>query len=870
VSDTVQPVATARRYRSGMRRQFGVMFHLLGLGLLLRRMRLEDHSAEEIRKAAERGPVVYVLHTRSVLDWLALNRALNGRKLPLAKFTNGIRSTLWAPLRVALREWWYALESRLQHGSQPDPMSTGWLTNVVAAGMPTALFLLAGRSIRSTLKRERNRPDHFDPILALLEAQAKSNEPIQVVPVVIAWQRRPEAARTQVGQFILGSQDEPGPLQKLAAVATRNSKAVVQAGRPVDLKDALARFSGEPPERQTRRLRLILRRYLWREAHLIRGPRIRAHRWTRRLVARSPEVRKVVAEEAARTGRSETEIEVEVDSILDHIAARMRMTTVRIIATVLKFLWNRIYSGVDLPEEDMRRLRNSFRDATPVLIPCHRSHLDYLLVSSQLYYRDMVIPHVVAGENLSFWPMGTLFRHCGAFFIKRSFGEDRIFPVVFQRYLHQLVRDGFPIEFFIEGGRSRTGKLMPARLGVLSMIMKSAQNLREGWDVNLVPIGISYEQIAEERTYRKELQGEDKTPENMGQIVKASSIFKRRFGRVYVRVGEPIALSEVFADLQTPFNDLGAEERHEVVQRTGEQIMHGIGANMVAMPTGIVGLALLAQSGNTIKRTDIDARVERLLSALRRIDAPIAHSLEVENWTPSETLKRFESSKLIARIDVAGARIIRLVPERRITLEYYKNSVLHHTAPMSMMASAIRANRRAFGDGDRIALDSELSAEIQRLFAEQVFLLRYEFTMDPDHDVATLTTAALAQLKEYGAIHLDASGIAIADKDCIIELAELTRNLLESSVITLQGIVAFRNRDLTVKSMGKALQELGEQLLEAEQIKRPEALSLVNLNNAVRAFRDEGIFRFRTDGTGLEVEDLGLEEHREDLNRLLT
>ncbi|MEC8193688.1 MAG: 1-acyl-sn-glycerol-3-phosphate acyltransferase [Myxococcota bacterium] len=864
-----EPLATARRYRSGMRRQFGALFHVLGLSLLLRRMRLEDHSAEEIRRAAERGPIVYVLHTRSVLDWLALNRALNGRRLPLAKFTNGRRSTVWAPLRVALREWWDAFKTRTKHGALPDPMETGWLTNVVAAGMPTALFLLAGRSIRSSIKRERNRPDHFDPIPALLDAQRKSAEPIQLIPVVVAWQRRPEVARTQVGQFIMGSQDEPGPLQKLASVGARNTKAVVQAGKPVDLREVLERFQDETQTRQTRKLRLLLRRYLWREAHLIRGPRIRPHRWTRRLVARSPEVRAMIAEESARTGRSVQSLRIEVDSILEQIAARMRISTVRILALILQFLWNRIYSGVDLPAEDMRRLRDSFRDATPVLIPCHRSHLDYLLISSQLFDRDMVIPHVVAGENLNFWPLGPIFRHCGAFFIKRSFGDDRVFPVVFQRYLHQLVRDGFPIMFFIEGGRSRTGKLMPARLGVLKMIMNSAQHLREGWDINLVPIGISYEQIAEERVYRKELQGADKKPENVSQVVKAGSIFRRRFGPVYVRVGDPIRLSEVMSASPTPFDDLGHEERQEVLQRTGEQVMHGIAKNMVAMPTGLVGLALLAQSSNSIHRTALNERIHRLFGALCTAKAPIAYSLNAPEWTPTETLKRFESSKLITRLEVGQEPIIRINPDRRITLEYYKNSVLHHVAPMSMMAAAIRSMRGAFESHPQLPMDSEAAQEIRRLFAEQVFLLRYEFTTDPEHDVDTLGAAALDQLHEYGAIQIENGALAVGEKAHIVELAELTRNLLESSLLALRGVVALQHRDLTVKTMGKALQELGQTMLDAEQIRRPESLSLVNLNNAVRALRDEGILRFRTDGSGLEVDEFYREAHDADLAHLL-
>jgi glycerol-3-phosphate O-acyltransferase len=869
VSNSKPPVATARRFRSGMRRHFGLLFHILGLNILLRRLSLEEHSAEEIRRAAERGPVVYILHTRSALDWLALNRALNGRKLPLARFSNGLRSTRWAPVRVAIVEWWNAIRDRIEYGPRPDPMDSGWLTNVVAAGMPTALFLLPGRSIKSALRGQRNRPDHFDPIPALLAAQAKSKESIQVVPVVVAWQRKPEVARTQVGQFIMGSQDEPGPLQKLMAVTARDAKAVVQAGRPIDLKEVLSRFSDESENRRNRRLRLLLRRYLWRESHLIRGPRIRPHRWTRRLVTRSPEVRQVIKEESARTGKSKASLEAEVESTLDHIAAKMRISVVRMVAGSLKFLWNRIYAGVDLPEEDMRRLRDSFRDATPVLIPCHRSHLDYLLMSSQLFYRDMVIPHVIAGENLSFWPLGPIFRRCGAFFIKRTFANNRIFPVVFQRYLHQLVRDGFPIEFFIEGGRSRTGKLLPPRLGVLGMIMDSAQNLREGWDVNLVPIGISYEQVAEERSYRKELQGEDKTPENMSQVVKATSIFRRRFGRVYVRIGEPIRLSEVFEGLDAPFPSLDPDARQEVLQTTGEQIMHSIGENMVVMPTGIVGLPLLAQSKSSISLAELNARVQRMFGALKRLEAPIARSLESGNWSIDDALKRFENSKLIERLELDGDTIVRIMPDRRITLEYYKNSVLHHMAPMSMMAAAIRATRDRFQDDGRITLESDAGKEVQRLFAAQVFLLRYEFTMDPNHDVQTLSSATLAQLKEYGAIHSDISGIAIAKREYLVELAELTRNLLESTQLTLKGARALRTRDLNMDTMPKALQEIGEQMVTAEKLRRPEALSLVNLRNAVRAFRDEGLIRFRADGSGLTLDEVAIAEHEADLDQFL-
>ena len=128
---------------------------------------------------------------------------------------------------------------------------------------------------------------------------------------------------------------------------------------------------------------------------------------------------------------------------------------------------------------------------------------------------------------------------------------------------------------------------------------------------------------------------------------------------------------------------------------------------------------------------------------------------------------------------------------------------------------------------------------------------------------------ALAGLKEYGAINLDASGIGIANKAYVVEMAELTRNLLESVDITLRGAVALKNKDLDLRSMPRALAELGQKMITLREIKRPEALSLVNLKNTVRALREEGVVNFKTDGTGIALDEATLNEHAEDIRGLL-
>jgi glycerol-3-phosphate O-acyltransferase len=858
-------------YRSGMRRRFGLLYHLSGLAFMLRRLKMEDHSADQVRRAAERGPVVYVLHSRSRLDWLALNRVLNGRRLPLPQFTSGIHSTVFAPLAEAVREWFDLITRRLRSGPLPHPVTSGWLGRALAAGIPTALFLLPGRDIRSTL-RGRGRPQpHLDPVPSLLGAQTIAQRPIQLVPVVVAWQRRPEAVRGAAARFLLGSQDEPSALQKLVSVLARNPWVVVHAGEPIDLRELRNRFADDPPARQARRVRLLLRRYLWRESHVVRGPRIRAHRWTRRLVLQSPEIRELIATESARTGKPAVEVEYRVEKIFDRMAARIRFNYVRITANILHFIWNRIFSGVDIREEDLERIRSAYRGATPVLVPCHRSHLDYLLISSHFYDQDMAVPHIVAGENLAFFPMAHVFRSMGAFFIKRQFAGDPLFPTVFARYLHQLIRDGFPIEFFIEGGRSRTGKLLPPRLGVLGMILDSAAKHREGWDVKLLPIAIAYEQIAEAGIYARELSGATKPRETIGQLVKAGGgILRNRFGRVYLRVGEPIPVSEIFAKLDRPWLEVDADHRSEIVQHTGERIMARISRNMVVLPSGLVATALLAQSRRSITRIDLQARVDRLYAALQEAGALFGHSLESDGLQIDATLNRFCDEKLVGRLTVEADEIYRPIDDQRIKLEYHKNGVLHHLTPMSLLAAAIRACRSALPSSGTMDPAHPMRREISRLFSAQVFLLRYEFTLDPERSLAALEQQARIDLVRYGALADDgAGGIAVANRELVVEVAELTRNFLESYQLTLRAAQALRTRDVDKDSLTREVQELGKRLLMVDEIRRSEALSRANIKNAVRAFREEGAIQIHADGSGIEFDAAVCEGHARDLTALL-
>ncbi len=803
-------------YRSGMLRSFGPLYYLSALPFFFRNLRMEDHSAERIRHAHEKGPVVYVLHTRSHVDWLALNRALVDRRLPLPVFSNGLDAGRWMGVGELFRMVWQRIRPP---PAVPDPLTSGFVARTVAAGVPVCVFMAPQRDLRDLVVR-REEPD---PIPALLEAQRLTGRPVQILPVVVIWDRSPEPARTEVGRFLLGTEDNPGLLGKLSALARGQGNALVQVGEPVSLADLAERTAEETEHLRLRKLKLLLRRYLYREARVVRGPRARPRGWVRRQVLDSREVTELIRREAQTTGADPTDVAMQVVKTYGKIAADFSYPMVRLAAWGCRQIWTRIYSGIDVRPLDLERIRAALRDGTPVLVPCHRSHLDYLLISSLLHDHDIVIPHIVAGDNLSFWPLGAFFRRCGAFFIRRSFTEDRIFPVVFERYLRELIRMEVPVEFFIEGGRSRTGKLLPPKVGVLGMVMDATATQRPDQKVSLLPIYVGYEQIAEERAYARELGGEKKEKEDVGQVVKAAKVLTNRYGKVYLRVGEPLDARALLGD--EPWDTLSRARRGEQLMSIAERLLHGINREALALPTSLVALAILAHPRRGVRHEELKARVERVRAFLRSAGVNEGGGVQHVDGILAEALDRFVKGKMLLAQDGPEGRVYSVVTERRTTLEYYKNAVLHAFAPASYYANAVRA---AAGD----------AALVNRLFWVQQFTLRYEFVLDPDADEAELQRRAIVDLVAYGA--LDADGVTVSDRSRLEEIGNLTANFLESYLLVLRGV---GRGPLVVKDASRSILGFGQTLLAADEIARSESLNLQNIDNAVRAFREDGAMR---------------------------
>jgi glycerol-3-phosphate O-acyltransferase len=321
--------------------------------------------------------------------------------------------------------------------------------------------------------------------------------------------------------------------------------------------------------------------------------------------------------------------------------------------------------------------------------------MDYVILTLLFYEKGLLPPHVAAGINLAFWPFGAIARWCGGFFIRRSFKGDHLYSAVVRAYVKRLMRDGFPQEFFIEGGRSRTGKLAFPKTGLLAMEV-DAWREGAGEDLFFVPVAIDYEKLPEGGSYARELGGGEKKKENVWSLLEARKILRTRHGRIYVQFDRPISLAELTGGRDQPLvvgDRQGDAGRRAFVQSLANRIAYGINRASTITPVGLCAAALLSGT-EPITGAELTWR----LGLLRRIAVEgggrLPAVLAGAELDPAAGGPIGEALAMLRRDGVveargAGERTTYGVPRaRRAELDFFRNNVIHHFVAMAIIAAA--------------------------------------------------------------------------------------------------------------------------------------------------------------------------------------
>ena len=533
-----------------------------------------------------------------------------------------------------------------------------------------------------TLPEVGARRKQFDKAIGgYLEADAD----IQLVPVSVFWGRSPEREGSVWRVIFSDSWVVPGFIRRLLVILTQGRRVECFVSPALPL--AAFKASAAPGEDLTRKLKLLLRTHFRRQREAVVGPDLSHKRILQRQVLSSPVVQQALAEEKGKNK------EAKAKKYLNEIASDYSYSVVRLFDRFLNWLWARLYRGVKV--SGMQVVHDLATDHELVYVPCHRSHIDYLLLSYVIYYQGLMPPHIAAGINLNMPVVGPILRRGGAFFIRRQFRDNQLYRAVLEAYLSSMCQKGFPIEYFIEGGRSRTGRLLQPKAGMLVMTLNSIRG-SNARPLAFIPVYIGYERIIESHSYINEMYGGAKKKESIGSLLSARHYLKENFGRVYVSFGSAILERDIWPQIGYQDSDLppaGSDAFRSGVDWLARRILTNINSHAVVTPVNLVATVLLGTPKHAMLERQISESL-RGLAIMSRV-AGLRDTLLVGSGDWSKEINTIEKMGLVERNTHALGDIILLNQRQALSATYLRNNTLHCFMLAGLVASVLITRGRA-------------------------------------------------------------------------------------------------------------------------------------------------------------------------------
>ncbi|MCF7484091.1 glycerol-3-phosphate 1-O-acyltransferase PlsB [Vibrio sp. J1-1] len=691
----------------------------------------------------------------------------------------------------------------------PDPLSP---LEINGKTLNRYVFIAARPTVMGS---DNDVPTESDSLFTeLLELHKLDSElDVQMIPATVLWGRKP------------GKEENNKPyLQPMNG--PQKAKAVMASGR-----DCLVRFSPVVSLRYmadshgtdsaiAHKLARVARIHFSRQKLAASGPNLPQRQVLFARLMKSPAIELAIADEAKSKNISIEKARKEAHDIMDEIAANFSYGLVKRGDRILGWLWNKLYQGLHINNAStVRRLAQDGHEI--VYVPCHRSHMDYLLLSYVLYNEGMVPPHIAAGINLNFFPAGPIFRRGGAFFIRRSFKGNKLYSTIFREYLAELFAKGYSVEYFSEGGRSRTGRLLQAKTGMLAMTI---QAMLRGLNrpVTLVPVYIGYEHVMEVSTYAKELRGKRKEKENASLVLRTLRKL-RNFGLGYVNFGEPIQLNQYLNEHAPEWTkDIDPMGSHKpqwmnpVVNGLANKMMTHINDAAAANALTLCATALLASRQRALSRDSLISQIECYLKLLK--NNPYSNTSTIPNESAEELVDHAISlDKFVIETDSMGD-IISLDRNQSILMTYYRNNIIHLFALPSLIAQMIIRQRNV-----TVETVQQNVAQIYPFLKKELFLSYQE------EDLNQLVEKILNEFVEQKMICLDGNNLEInqSNNQSLVLLGRTITETLQRYSIATNLLVAYP--ELGKSDLEQKSQDIAQRLGRLHGINAPE-------------FFDKGVF----------------------------
>ncbi len=740
-------------------------------------------------------------------------------------------------------------------------LETGGLADVLALeracarnGLPspTESFEFCGRSEHRRfiiLRRmqgflyRRPRKTGSQRLLRLVEAAEHGEQDLLLIPVAIYWGRSPDKERSLVKLLFSEDWDVTGRTRKFFATMLHGRNTLLRYSQALPLRSIHQK--GQQSAIAYRKVSRILRVHFRQRRVATVGPDLSHRRTLIKQVLRAPAVRRAIVAEAGDDFRKQEVARHKAQKYALEIAANISYPTIRIIERFLRWLWNRIYDGIEL--NHMERLHEVAREKEVVYVPCHRSHFDYLLLGYIVYAEGLHLPHIAAGINLNMPIVGGILRRGGAFFLRRSFKGNRLYAAVFDAYLHQIFVKGHSIEYFVEGGRSRTGRLLAPKGGMLVMTINSyIKNPQRS--VVFVPIYFGYEKLIEGDSFISEMGGAEKKKESLGGLIRSIKSLREHFGNVYVNIAEPIELGPVLDRIHPEWREYESANGDRppwlpgIVDEIGRKIMSGINSAAAVTPISLLAYVLLATPKQKIGIDELRRQLRLSMSLMKRFE--YSGSVTIPDWSADAIIEHGEKLDVLTRTTHPMGEVIHMTEHTAVLMTYFRNNILHLLAIPASVACCFIQGRQ---------LEHE---ELQRLIRLIYPFMTKELHLKWDVDnIDDVTSEAINSLIDKDILTYGNSRKTLvrppAGSEKAFQLLMLGQSMvpmLQRFYLVIAILVSNGSGKLSRLRLEGMCQQSAERLSMIYGLHSPDFFNKTLFHDFIRTLRDLDVLRRNADG----------------------
>jgi glycerol-3-phosphate O-acyltransferase len=519
-----------------------------------------------------------------------------------------------------------------------------------------------------------------------LDASLATGDDALLAPLRVAWQpaQKDGVRAVRLSDLLtFGDPRDPGRLRQTWVLRRHPDRCCIVAGEPApisELRERWRRAGGTDAGHTTGLPDFVARQAalaLERAERRLRGARYKVPRLVHEDILARPAFRGGIARLARELGRPEDKVTHDASRYLREIAATHSTYVIDLVAHLIHFMYTLGYGEtLHYDRAQLEQIYSLAQRYPVVFLPSHKSNLDHLVLQYALHENGHPPNHTAGGINMNFFPMGALMRRSGVFFIRRTFKDNAVYKFVLRQYIDYLIEKRFPLEWYIEGGRSRSGKLLPPRFGLLAYVVDAYRRGKSD-DVMLIPVSIAYDQIQDVGEYVAEQRGAKKQRESFGWFLGMVRRLRRRYGSIHIRLGEPLSLAKTIGP-PDPAAEPRDDEENLALQKLAFEMSVRINRVTPITPTSLVTLALLGMHDRAVTVDETVAALRYLVDYVRRRNLPTTAALDLD--TPDgvrRALDALAENGVVSCFDEGPEAVYLIGPDQHLTAAYYRNTIIH-------------------------------------------------------------------------------------------------------------------------------------------------------------------------------------------------